>query len=181
MISEQDERQIVEGLLRNDRSSLEEVYEALSPIAYGLALRLLGSGSDAEDIVQESFLALWRQAERLDPGRGLRSYLLSIVHHRAVDRLRRRVRRPESTLDPAMSLPAATEDPADVASRQAEREEVRAALEALSLEQRRTVELVYFNGLTTGETAAHMRVPLGTVKSRLRLALRHLRQELGAP
>ncbi|HWC30471.1 MAG TPA: sigma factor, partial [Dehalococcoidia bacterium] len=80
MIPEQDERALVQGLRKDDRDSLAAVYDAYGAIAFGLALKLLGSRTEAEDVVQESFLALWRQAERIDPARGLRSYLLSIVH-----------------------------------------------------------------------------------------------------
>jgi RNA polymerase sigma-70 factor (ECF subfamily) len=179
MISEQDERQLVEGLLRDDRESLARAYDAYGAMAYGLALRLLSSESEAEDVVQESFLALWRQAERLNPAQGLRSYLLSIVHNRAIDRMRRRTRRPEAILDETAPIPDPEDDPSDQVVSAAERAEVRTAMNALSNDQRQTVELVYFKGLTINETAEQMKVPTGTVKSRLRLALGHLRQELG--
>jgi len=179
MIEERDERRLVEGLRRDDRESLAAVYDAYSALAYGLALRILGSQTEAEDVVQESFLALWRQAERLDADKGLRSYLLSIVHHRAIDRLRHRGRRPEAELDLDLPIPSQDEDPAETAVRNDERETVRAALVALSPDQRRTVEMVYFHGLTMTEAAERLRIPVGTVKSRLRLALGRLRQELG--
>ena len=180
MISEQDEPSLVRGLRNNDRESLAAVYDAFGAIAYGLALKLLGSRTEAEDVVQESFLALWRQAERIDPARGLRSYLLSIVHNRAIDRVRRRARRPEAELDLDAPIPANTADPEEEVTRITEGEAVRAALVSLPADQRQTVELVYFRGLTINETANRMRVPLGTAKSRLRLALGRLRQELGA-
>ena len=179
MIDERDERQLVEGLRKDDRDSLAAVYDAYGPLAYGLALRIVGSQTEAEDVVQESFLALWRQAERLDADKGLRSYLLSIVHHRAIDRLRRRGRRPETELDLDLPIASDDEDPADTAVRNDERDTVRAALAALSPEQRRTVEMVYFNGMTMTEAAERLNIPVGTVKSRLRLALGRLRQELG--
>jgi RNA polymerase sigma-70 factor (ECF subfamily) len=179
MIGEQDERQLVEGLLRDDRESLARAYDAYGAMAFGLALRLLGSESEAEDVVQESFLALWRQAERLNPSQGLRSYLLSIVHNRSIDRMRRRTRRPEAVLDESAPFPDPDDDPSVQVANAAERAEVRAAMSVLSAEQRQTVELVYFGGLTIAETAERMKVPDGTVKSRLRLALGHLRQELG--
>jgi RNA polymerase sigma-70 factor (ECF subfamily) len=179
MIGRQDELSLVQGLRKNDRDSLAAVYDAYGAMAYGLALKLLGSRTEAEDVVQESFLALWRQAQRIDPARGLRSYLLSIVHNRAVDRVRRRARRPEAVLDIDAPIPATTDDPADTVTRIAEGAAVRAALIALPADQRQTVELVYFRGLTLNETANRMRVPLGTAKSRLRLALGRLRQELG--
>jgi RNA polymerase sigma-70 factor (ECF subfamily) len=179
MIGKQDELALVQGLRKNDRDSLAAVYDAYSAIAFGLALKLLGSRTEAEDVVQESFLALWRQAQRIDPARGLRSYLLSIVHNRAVDRARHRSRRPEAELDLDAPIAADTDDPADTVTRITQGEAVRAALVVLPADQRQTVELVYFNGLTLNETANRMRVPLGTAKSRLRLALGRLRQELG--
>jgi len=181
MIEERHERELVEGLRKDDRESLAAVYDAYGALAYGLALRIVGSQTEAEDVVQESFLALWRQADRLDAEKGLRSYLLSIVHHRAIDRLRGRGRRPETELDLDLPIPSNDEDPADTAARNSERETVRAALVVLPAEQRRTVEMVYFHGLTMSEAAERLSIPVGTVKSRLRLALGRLRQELGTP
>jgi RNA polymerase sigma-70 factor (ECF subfamily) len=180
MIDERDERQLVEGLRNDARECLAAVYDAYGALAYGLALRIVGSQTEAEDVVQESFLALWRQADRLDPAKGLRSYLLSIVHHRSIDRLRGRGRRPETELDLDLPLASEDEDPADTTIRNSEREKVRAALVALSPDQRRTVEMVYFKGLTMSEAAERLSIPVGTVKSRLRLALGRLRQELKA-
>ena len=148
-------------------------------VCAGVAVRVLGSGADAEDVVQESFLALWRQAPRLDPSRGLRSYLLTIVHHKAIDRLRRRGRRVEVTLDPQMALSSPeSQGPEAAATRSSEREQVRRALTGLSEEQRRTVEMTYFAGLTMNQAAERLGIPVGTVKSRLRLALDHLRRHL---
>ena len=179
MLDERNEQQLIEGLRNNDSKSLAVLYDAYGAIAYGLALRVVGSTQEAEDVVQESFLALWRQADRLDSTRGLRGYLLSIVHHRAIDRIRRRGRRPEAELDLDLPLASDDEDPADTAVRNDERETVRAALVALSNDQRRTVEMVYFQGMTMSEAAERLAIPVGTVKSRLRLALGRLRQELG--
>jgi RNA polymerase sigma-70 factor (ECF subfamily) len=179
MTSELSERQLVDGLRASSRDALAAAYDAYGAIAYGLALKLLASRSEAEDVVQESFLALWRQAERIDPERGLRSYLLSIVHNRCVDLIRRRTRRPEAELDPQAPV-SATDNPESEAIALLEGAAVRSAMDALSPDQRQTVELVYFGGLTINETANRMRVPLGTVKSRLRLAMGRLRQELDA-
>ena len=181
MIGEEDESALIEGLRRNDRDSLAAVYDAYGAIAFGLALKLVRSRTEAEDVVQEAFLALWRQAERIDPAKGMRSYLLSIVHNRAIDRVRRGARRPEAVLDLDAPIPGTAADPVDEVTRITEGEAVRAALVSLPADQRETVELVYFAGLTLNETANRMRVPLGTAKSRLRLALGRLRQELGTP
>lgn len=180
-IDEETDRRLIEGLRRNDSETLAAIYDSHAGIAYGLAARILGITSEAEDVVQESFLALWRQAERLDPSRGIRSYLLTIVHNKSIDRLRQRSRKNEMPLDPDAPIPATGEDPVESAERASDRASVRAALAALPLEQRQTVEMAYFGGLTTGEVAERMQVPVGTVKSRLRLALIHLRRILVDP
>jgi len=147
-------------------------------MAYGLALRTMGNATEAEDVVQESFLALWRQADRLDTQRGLRSYLLTIVHNKTVDRLRQRGRRPEAALEFAEAVPSQEEDLAESVAKQSEGETVRAALVTLPAEQRRAIEMTYFGGLTINEVANRTSVPIGTVKSRLRLALQHLRRTM---
>jgi len=177
MNDRQFESQIVEGLKRDDRESLALAYDAYGAAAFALARRLLGVAAEAEDVVQESFLALWRQAERIDPVQGLRSYLFSIVHNRAIDRLRRRSRRPELPLEPDIPLVDPQEDPSTQVTRKIE---VRSAMSGLPAEQRQTIEMVYFLGMTLDQTAKRMNVPLGTVKSRLRLALGHMRQELSS-
>lgn len=178
MTDEIDERKLVKGLQEDDRQSLAWAYDAFGAAAFSLAVGVLRSATEAEEVVQESFLALWRQAERLDPARGVRGYLLSIVHNRSVDRMRRRLRRPEVALDLDLPLRSPVEDPADEVVRLSERDRVRGALSSLSQDQRRTVEMVYFQGMTVNEAARRMQVPAGTVKSRLRLALGHLRREL---
>lgn len=137
----------------------------------------MGVSKDAEDVVQESFLALWRQAPRLDARRGLRSYLMTIVHHKAVDRLRRQSRRPEVVLGEDAPLRESDEaGPEEVTEQALEAAEVRAALASLSREQQSVIELTYFNGMTIAEAADQLKIPVGTVKSRLRLALGHLRR-----
>jgi RNA polymerase sigma-70 factor (ECF subfamily) len=178
IIDEDVERRLIDGLRSNDREIMAELFDAYSSVAYGLAVRTLGDQGEAEDAVQESFLALWRQAERLDPARGVRSYLLTIVHNKTIDRLRRKGRRPEAALEFAEAVPDDSEDLAESVARQSEGETVRAALVTLPDEQRRTVEMTYFGGLTIAEVAGRMSVPVGTVKSRLRLALQHLRRRL---
>jgi RNA polymerase sigma-70 factor (ECF subfamily) len=177
-IDEDVERRLIEGLRADDREIMAELFDSYSSVAYGLALRTLGDQGEAEDVVQESFLALWRQAERLDPARGVRSYLLTIVHNKTIDRLRRKGRRPEAALEFAEAVPDNSEDLAESIARQAEGASVRAALVSLPVEQKRTVEMTYFGGMTISEVAESMAVPVGTVKSRLRLALQHLRRRL---
>lgn len=169
---------LLERLVRNDREAMAGLYDTYGSLAYGLACRTLGQSSDAEDVVQEAFLALWRQSSVLDPARGLRSYLMTIVHHKAVDRLRQKSRRPELALDEALPVPSTAPAPSEIAEALEDRELVRSAMRALPEEQRQTVEMTYFGGLTTTEVAERMRIPVGTVKSRLRLALGHMRRAL---
>lgn len=154
------------------------LYDTYGSLTYGIAVRTLGQTADAEDVVQEAFLAIWRQSARLDPDRGLRSYLLTIVHNKAIDRLRRRSRRPALALEEHAEMVAGTPDPVDVAAALEDKELVRSALKALPEEQRETVVMAYFGGLTAVEVAERMRIPVGTVKSRLRLALVHMRRAL---
>jgi len=177
-IDEGVERRLIDGLRANDREIMAELFDSYSSVAYGLALRTLGDQGESEDVVQESFLALWRQAERLDPTRGVRSYLLTIVHNKTIDRMRRKGRRPEAALEFAEAVPDDSEDLAEFVARQADGANVRAALASLPEEQKRTIEMTYFGGLTISEVAERMSVPVGTVKSRLRLALQHLRRRL---
>jgi RNA polymerase sigma-70 factor (ECF subfamily) len=174
----EDDAAVLDGLRRNDGGALAALYDRYGRLAFGVAYRIMGDASESEDVVQESFLAFWRQAERVDPARSARSYLLTIVHHRAVDALRRRAGRPQRTLETLEAMPGALPDPAELASMSEERDRVRAALGELPDEQRRAVELTYFGGLTIAEMASEERIPLGTAKSRLRLALERMRKSL---
>ncbi len=176
--SEENER-LIEGLRRDDRQSMATIYAEYASLAYGLAVRVLGKTAEAEDVVQEAFLALWRQAERLDVTRGIRSYLMTIVHNKAVDRLRQHGRRgTETDIDLELALKDPAPGPDEMTERAAEREVVRAALQDLPQEQRRAIEMTYYKGLTISEAATRLDIPVGTVKSRLRLGLAHLRRRL---
>ncbi len=169
-----------------DAAALEALYDKHHAVALSVALRLVRNQQVAEDVVQDAFLAVWRQAGTFAGQRGsVRNWLLSIVHHRAIDWLRRReVAQPPVALE---TLEAATGALPDThggevwedAARSIERQQVHAALTALPVEQRQTVELAYFGGLTCQEIGERLGVPLGTVKGRMRLALRKLRVALG--
>ena len=168
--------ELLRGVGQHDSHALEALYDRHHQVAFGLALRVLRSQHLAEDVVQEAFLAVWRQGATYHAGRGtVRNWLLSIVHHRAVDYLRRRhVAQPPTALDETMPD---TERPEvwEQAARNVEWDGVRAAIVALPPAQRRTIELAYFSGLTCQEVATRMHVPVGTVKGRTRLALQKLR------
>lgn len=160
---------------------LEALYDAYHHEALGLAYRLLRDGGDAEDIVQDAFMAAWRAAATYDPSRGsTRTWLLTLVRNRAIDRLRSRRRQPVTALKDDMD-PADDVDVSDEASITVDGLAARKAMASLPEEQRRVIELAYFAGLTHTEIADRLSAPVGTVKSRIRLALDRLRVALDDP
>ncbi len=162
------------------RSSIEALYDQYGGLAFALAYRILGERGIAEDVVQEAFLTVWRQQEMYDAARGsTRTWILTIVHHRAIDQLRgaRAKSRADTAIKEAMPLPA-KEDTWAAVAQQLEQEWVRGALATLPPEQRQVVDLAYYGGLTHAEIAERVGIPLGTVKGRLRLALEKLRDVL---
>ena len=163
---------VLSRLAAGDSRALAEFYDAHAGLAYGLALRVLRDRSDAEDVVQEAFVQVWRQADRYDPARGTpQAWLCAIVRTRALDRLRRRVARREQE---EVQEPAASGSAPDREGELA----VRKALLTLSADQRRALELAYYEGLTQSEIARRLNEPLGTVKTRIRTAMIRLREEL---
>lgn len=150
-------------------------------MAFAVALRVVKDPTVAEDVVQEAFLSVWRQARTYDRDRGsLRTWLLTVVRNRAIDRLRSEHSRPTgwaADLDSILDLASDSDVWADV-SAAIDRDSVRAGLGRLPAEQRRTIELAYFSGLTHVEIAETMDVPLGTVKGRMRMGLQKLRLDL---
>ena len=170
----------MERLVNGDLGALDELYEQYGAMAFSIAYRITGDRSAAEDVVQDAFLGAWRNAARYADSRGsVRTWLLSIVHHRSIDTLRRRrptVELPDSetTLPDSLTLPDTW---ADVELR-LDRDAVLAAMNGISDVQREAIELAYFGGLTQTEIAERTNVPLGTVKGRLRLGLQGLRAAL---
>jgi RNA polymerase sigma-70 factor, ECF subfamily len=160
--------------------ALQELYDRYRVMAYSIALRITSDASLAEDVVQDAFLGVWRNASRYVEGRGsVKTWLLSIVHHRAVDAVRRR--RPTTELPeredvppPQLTMPDIWQD----VSAGLDRAEIAVALATLSPAQREAIELAYWGGLTQQEIAERTGAPLGTVKSRVRLGLLALRRAL---
>jgi RNA polymerase sigma-70 factor, ECF subfamily len=165
-----------EGLLRRlmggDAAALGEFYDLYAGLVNGLALRILRNTAEAEDVVQEVFVQVWRHAERYDPSRGsVEAWLCTIARTRALDRLRRRAARREESSDRAPASSAAPKTEEALA--------VRKALATLSAEQRQALELAYYDGLTQTEIAERLGAPLGTIKTRIRTAMVRLRNVLG--
>jgi RNA polymerase sigma-70 factor (ECF subfamily) len=176
------DRAVLVRLAEGELDALEELYDRYKTMAYSIAYRITSDATLAEDVVQEAFLGAWRNAARYVEGRGsVKTWLLAIVHHRAIDAVRRR--RPTTELpDVEVPPPAALTLPdvwAEVSS-VLDADTVQAALATLSEVQREAIELAYFGGLTQQEIAERTATPLGTVKSRMRLGLLAMRRHLEA-
>ena len=175
------DRDVLGRVAAGELNALEELYDRYKTMAYSIAYRITNDPTLAEDVVQEAFLGAWRNATRYIEGRAsVKTWLLSIVHHRAIDAVRRR--RPTTELpDPTeAAVPAALTMPdvwAEV-SASLDGDTVRDALAGLSDVQRQAIEMAYFGGLTQLEIAERTGTPLGTVKSRMRLGLLAMRRAL---
>src|SRR5438067_9549884 len=163
---------------RSAETALAELYDRFGRVAYGLALRMLRDQALAEDAVQEGFLDVWRNAQRFVPERAKAStWILTLVHRRAVDIVRREERRRADALELA---PVQVSDAADESAwLRLERERVQGALKQLSDPQREALELAYYGGFTQAELAERLGQPVGTIKSRMFAGLARLRELLG--
>ena len=167
-----------------DEAALALFYDRWSQRVHDLAFWILKDADEAEDVVEETFWQAWRTASRYDARRGAAStWLMMIARSRALDRLRARRRQADWTATPATTNAlldqAMKPEAADARSESADRSvTVAAALSSLPAEQRQAVELAFFGGLSHSEIAAQVAEPLGTVKTRIRLALQKLRQRL---
>lgn len=172
------DRLLAERLRSGDDSALAEIFDRHGAFVLGQARRITGNPSMAEDVVQEVFTALWCRPDRYDPDRGsLRTFLGVLAHRRAVDAVRSSARRQaREDLFEVTGVPTEWRDLADSA---AVAETVRVAIERLPEDQRRAIELAFWQGMTHPEVAAALGIPEGTVKSRLRLAQAKLRDWLG--
>jgi len=166
-----------------DPGALAEAYDRYADLLYSLALRIVGSASDAEEVLQDSWLQAWRSARSYDPARGaVGAWLVTITRTRALDRLRslgsRRRGEAAASVEAASDPPARASDPASGHARRALRNNVATAMTALAPQQRQVVEMAYFEGLSQSEIAARLNAPLGTVKSWTRQALLKLRERV---
>ena len=179
--------ELVRRMAAGDEQALAALYDHWSGLVSSLVMHLLGDADESEDVLEETFWQAWRQALRYDAARAsVSTWLTTIARSRALDRLRARRRRPEESLsqlseegtERIIEREAVADDPladTEAAERQSR---VAAALQSLPREQRETIELAYFGGLSQTEIATRMQQPLGTVKTRVRLAVEKLRERL---
>jgi len=168
-----------------DPAAFEQLYDRHGGASFALAYRMVGDRVTAEDISQEAFLSIWRSRARYQADRGsVRTWVLGIVHHRAIDALRRNLvheKRRSSAEGIEERHEAPEREQTDVeAARREEARHVRDALENLPEEQTRVIELAYFGGFSHSQIAEMLQMPIGTVKGRMRLGLDKLRRSLAA-
>jgi RNA polymerase sigma-70 factor (ECF subfamily) len=176
-----DDGDLIQAIADRDSSALMTLYDRYGRLSFALAYRIVGDPSLAEEVVQDAFLQVWNRATTFDHSRGgnVRGWLMTIVHHRSIDFRRRDLDRkpthvPLEDVDRVLSVP----DVWGAVSASLTREHMRAAVDTLPHDQRRAIELAFFDGLTHGEIAERENAPLGTIKGRLRLGMRKLRAVL---
>ena len=173
--------ELVEAVARGDEQAFAALYDAYERVAYGLALRVLRDQALAQDAVQDAFLAVWRTAASFDGSRAsAQAWLLTIVHRRAVDLVRREERRRADQL-PEGELESGGPSASEEVWLRLERERIQGALRLLPDQQREAIELAYYGGFTQSELAERLGEPLGTIKSRMFAGLARLRELLEQP
>jgi RNA polymerase sigma factor (sigma-70 family) len=182
-LSEARDRDLMARVRLRDEDAFRGLFQRYAPTAKALAQRVVRQSHLAEEIVQEAFLAVWRDPTAYDEARGsVKSWLMGMVHHRAVDLVRREVsqrRRAEASIAEAAEVNVDHADEVvDRLGLPEERRAVRSALDELPGEQRQVLEMMYFDGLSQSQIAERTGIPLGTVKSRTLLGMRRLRTAL---
>ena len=163
-------------------SAFEELYDRYASTVYGLLLRIVGNADDAQEVLQETFVKAWTSAKMFDSVRGSEmAWLISIARSRGIDRLRSRKMRVEREDEAGREISFLEHTTsADPAIQSQERSAVRGALAELPDAQRVALELAYFEGLSQSEIAARLAEPLGTIKTRMQLGMKKLRERLQA-
>jgi RNA polymerase sigma-70 factor (ECF subfamily) len=167
-----------------DRQALAALYDRYGRRVFALAVRMLNDPLGSEEVTQDVFMSVWRRGASYTSKKGkFTTWLFSITHNRTIDELRKRRRdrsRENADIDDHLNIQSGDISPADAAVARSEYAKIRAAMERLPVEQKSVVELSYFKGLTQTEIATKTGQPLGTVKTRMRLALKKLRTALSA-
>lgn len=183
-LAELGDTELVDAMASGDTRAMEILYDRYSRPVFSFALRMLGDHMLAEELLQEVFLRAWNHGEKFSDRRGtFITWLLSITHNMAIDEIRKQNRRPKraDSADPVLLLDNITDESTSVedqAVMRTLRDQITTAMALLPEAQRSAVELAYFDGLTQREIAERQGEPLGTVKTRMRLAMRKLREHL---
>jgi len=171
---------LLRAIAQRDETALGSLYDRYRLILFGLLVRILGSREEAEDVLQEVFIQVWRRAADFDEQRGKAfTWLVTLARSRAIDRLRQLSARDRLATATAQEAPSEASDAAQDAYQAEQKEIVAAALAQLPEEQRQTLLLAYFEGLTQSEIATRLQAPLGTIKTRMRSGMIKLREFLG--
>lgn len=170
------DRSCIDRLRVGDMKAFEELYDRHNPMLWSLVLRIVGKAPEAEEVLQDVWLQVWRSAGTYQPSRGtVVGWLLTLARSRAIDRLRSLMSRQRAEASGRIEPPARTSEPPVRVAQLQVQEQVAVALSALPTQQREVLQLAYFTGLSQSEIAARLGAPLGTVKSWTRQALSRLR------
>ncbi|CAN5632336.1 sigma-70 family RNA polymerase sigma factor [soil metagenome] len=184
-IVEFSDAEVIALIAARDTRALEVLYDRYSRVVYSFSLRIVADPQLAEEILQEVFFRVWQQGAGFQSTRGsLITWLLSITHNLSIDEVRKRNRRPKraDSADPELVLSSIADEGISIDDEvwlSGVRSAIKAALRQLPREQADVIELAYFRGLTQREIAEALKQPLGTVKTRMRLGLQKLREQLG--
>jgi RNA polymerase sigma-70 factor (ECF subfamily) len=174
---------LIAQIQNRQQEALGALYDQLAPLINAIVLRILGDRAEAEEVLGETFWQVWDSAQRYDPSRGaLEAWVINIARSRALDRLRARKRHEAGRVLFDMEPPVAAGEhshlPEELTLQGERARAVTSALAELAEEQRRPLELAYYEGLSQTEIAGRLGQPLGTIKTRMRLGLLHLRHAL---
>lgn len=182
VVDDVDLAQLMADVAGGDQTAFATVYDRLAPTVYGVARRVLRDRAQAEEVAQEVFVEIWRQAARFDGSRGsVRTWAVTICHRRSVDRVRSEQAHRTRHLRTGAAAGSAEPTPEDVTVEREEQQEAAAAMAELSEAQREALSLAFYEGLTHVQIAERLGVALGTVKTRIRDGLIRLRGTMGAP
>lgn len=178
-----DDEKLISLIAQLQAEALDQLYDRYNRPIFSLALMIVGDRATAEEITLDVFMRVWQKADSYHPDQArVRTWLTHIARHHAIDVLRRRAVRPDhhalslDEITPGVPLPA--QDPGELAEHSLRRERIRAAIAQLPADQRQALRLAYFGGYTQTEIAEALKQPLGTIKTRLRLAMQKLRDFL---
>jgi len=175
--SAENDRRLLERVQVRDQKAMTEIFDLYSGMAYSVALRVLNDPAQAEDVMQEVFFHVWQNPGSFAPERGsLGAWLAVVVRNRAIDVVRKR--RPTDPVEDVVL--ASSGDVASEVERSTMIEQVRSVMKGLPAEQRESLELAFFGGMTHAEIAARSGEPLGTIKTRIRTALISVRKAFGS-